>query len=174
MHRENTEKVAEYKIILLHILNSFGTPVTESQLTHFILEKDIMNYFIFKQHLSELVHSQMTELHSAEKMSYYLLTSKGKRTLEMFKKLITEELREFLDKEIKTKKKQYNRDNEIITNYIKIGEYEYITYLMVIEKGSPLMDLRIIVGSAEQAEKICKNWRDNAVDAFKQILDIVT
>lgn len=171
---ENTEKIAENKIILLYIMNQFEIPLTESQLTHFILEKEFMNYFSFKQHLSELVDSKMIEYNSSQKYNYYLLSQRGKRTLEMFKKLITDEMKEVLSKEIQIKKKQYMTDSQIITNYVKIGEYEYIVYLMAIEKGTPLIDLRLNVASTQQAEKICKNWKSNASIYFKNIIDMIT
>lgn len=170
----NTEKIAENKIMLLYILNQFAIPLTESQLTHFILEKEFMNYFVFKQHLSELIHSQMIEYNASEKYSYYLLSSKGKRTLNMFKKWITDDMQKILNEEVKIKKKQYIKDSEIITNYVKIADHEYIVYLMAIEKGVPLIDFRLNVASVKQAEKICKKWRSNASFYFKQILDIIT
>ncbi len=173
MNLENI-KIAENKILILYIMNQFKMPLTESQLIQFILEKEFMNYFVFKQHLSELIASNMIEYNASEKYSYYIISKKGEETLEIFKKLISQEVKSILDTEIITKKNQYKKDSEIITNYVKIADFEYIVYLMAIEKGTPLIDLRLNVGSKEQAEALCKNWKNNSSEYFKKILDIIT
>ena len=173
MNLENI-KIAENKILILYIINQFKMPLTESQLIQFILEKEFMNYFVFKQHLSELTASQMIEYNASEKYSYYLISKKGEQTLEIFGKLIADDVKSILDNEIILKKNQFKKDSEIITNYVMIGEFEYIVYLMAIEKGTPLIDLRLNVGSKEQAEELCKNWKRNSSEYFKKIISIIT
>ncbi len=173
MNRENI-KIAENKIMILYIIHKFKIPLTESQFIQFILEKEFMNYFIFKQHLSELISSQMIEYNTSEKYSFYLITKKGQQTLELFQKLITQDMKNIIDMEIEVKKNQFKKDSEIITNYVMIGEHEYIVYLMAIEKGTPLIDLRLNVGTKEQAEILCRNWKKNSSKYFKKIFDIVT
>ncbi len=167
-------KIAENKILILYIIRQFKMPLTESQFIQFILEKEFMNYFIFKQHLTELISSKMIEYNTSEKYSYYLITKKGQQTLEIFQKLITHEMKNSIDKEIEIKKNQYKKDSEIITNYVMIGEHEYIVYLMAIEKGTPLIDLRLNVGTKKQAETLCHNWKNNSSKYFKEILDVIT
>ncbi len=174
MIENSSGKIAENKIILLYIMSQFEIPLTESQLTHFVLDKALMNYFSYRQHMSELVHSQMIEFSSSNKSSYYLMSQRGQRTLEIFKELITHELKNIIDNEVQIKKKQYMHESEIIANYVKIAENEYTVYLMAIEKGTPLLDLRLNVVSAKEAQKICKRWKNNAPECFKKIIDLLT
>lgn len=174
MIENSSGKIAENKIILLYILNQFEIPLTESQLTHFVLDKSLMNYFSYRQNMVELVHSQMIEFSSSDKSNYYLMSTRGQRTLEIFKELITSEMKDVIDNEVQIKKKQYLNENEVIANYVKVAENEYTVYLMAIEKGTPLLDLRLNVVSSKEAQKICNRWKNNAPEYFKKIIDLLT
>lgn len=174
MIEESSGKIAEKKIIILYILNQFQIPLTESQLTHFVLDKALMNYFNYRQHISELVDSQMIEINSSDQDELYLISIRGQNTLELFKNLITEELMSILDNEIQMMKKQYMKQSEIIANYVKVTENEYTVYLMAIEKGTPLIDLRLNVVSVKEAQKICNRWKENSSEYFKNILNLLT
>lgn len=172
MFELNSEEIAKNKIILLHIIHSFQIPVSDSLLTIFILEKEYMNYFIYKQHLSELVESGFVEVNHSENTKYYLITAKGKRALDLFKNALTSELKEIIASHIVERKKILLKEQEIVSNFVKISDVEYIVYLMVIEKGSPIIDLRLSAPSLKQAEKICNKWRNNPSMFYKQIINL--
>lgn len=173
MFELKTEEIAKNKIILLYIIYSFQIPVSDSLLTIFILEKEYMNYFIYKQHLSELVESKLIEMNQSEKTNYYLITSAGKRALEFFQSALTEEIKDTIGCHIVERKKILLREQEIVANFVKISDVEYIVYLMVIEKGSPIIDLRLSAPSLKQAEKICNKWKRNPSELYKKIIELL-
>ena len=174
MLNSSSEKNAENKIILLYIIDSFKIPLTDSQLTSFVLEKEYMNYFVYKQHLSELIESKMIEYTSSENINYYLITKKGRETIALFSHILSEDQTKKLDASVSIKVKQYMREKEIVTNYVKIGENEFMVYLMAVENGVPLIDLRLNVTNEQQATDICKQWKKNSPEYFRRILDMLT
>jgi len=174
MLNNSSEKNAENKIILLYIIDSFKIPLTDSQLTSFVLEKEYMNYFVYKQHLSELIDSKMIEYTNSEKINYYLITQKGRETITLFSHILTEDQTNKLDESVSLKVKQYMKEKEIVTNYVKIGDHEFMVYLMAVENGVPLIDLRLNVTNEKQAIDICKQWKKNSPDYFRRILDMLT
>lgn len=171
---EQSSKVAENKIIILYTMNKFDIPLLESQLTHFILEKTLMNYFIFKQNLSELNQSNLIESFIHDGLASYRLTSLGHKTLDMFSNLLSDDFKQFVSDEVSLKKKQFMTQNEIIANYTQLKDNEYAVHLMAIENGTPLMELRLTLFSEEQCIKICTNWKKGAPDYFKKIIQMIT
>ena len=55
------ESLTLYKLIILYMLNEVDFPLTNSQISEFILEKEYTNYFHLQQAFSELVDSNLLE-----------------------------------------------------------------------------------------------------------------
>ena len=78
----SSDQQLKFKIIILYIINQFSVPLTNQQLTDFILEHDVMNYFDLQQYLTDLVDTSMLEYSTSEGEKYYIITESGKNTLE--------------------------------------------------------------------------------------------
>ena len=50
----STKKLAEHKLIILHLLQKWEFPVSNSEICQFLLEKNYMDYFSVQQYLAEL------------------------------------------------------------------------------------------------------------------------
>ena len=50
----STKKLAENKLIILHLLQKMGISLSNSEICQFLLEKNYMDYFSIQQYLSEL------------------------------------------------------------------------------------------------------------------------
>ena len=75
-----------YKLIILYMLNEVDYPLTNSQISEFLLEKEYTNYFHLQQTFSELVDSNLLEVKTVRNASYYRLTEAGRTTLSYFGK----------------------------------------------------------------------------------------
>ena len=62
MFIENTEELAQNKLLLLYLIKSAATVFTNTEITEFVLEKNYMNFFLVQQYLSELVESNFIEI----------------------------------------------------------------------------------------------------------------
>lgn len=67
MFTDNSQQLARFKLLLLYIIHRFGFPVSNTQLTQFVLENDIMDYFMLQQFLSELEDSKFVTNESSDK-----------------------------------------------------------------------------------------------------------
>lgn len=64
---DNTRNsLAQDKVLILYVLNYLKKEITESDLFKFISPVDDMNYFYFKQILSDLVDSKLIETYTKE------------------------------------------------------------------------------------------------------------
>ena len=78
------ETLTLYKLILLYILNKTEFPLTNSQLSEFILDKGYTTYFRIQQALSELLEANFISAEHIRNSSYYSITPSGRETLEFF------------------------------------------------------------------------------------------
>lgn len=94
MFIENTEELAQNKLLLLYIIDRSEKPLTNEQITEFMLENNYMNYFLIQQYLSELINSSFIEYSITENKKTYKMLDKGKATLSYFEDRIPKKIKE--------------------------------------------------------------------------------
>ena len=170
---EDTNELVQYKLLILYILDKVDIPMTNAEITQFILENNYMNYFLVQQFLSELVASKFVEFSTKDGNEYYHLSDAGKDTLSFFSDRIPQSLKVKLDKSYENKKQEMIKETQVIGNYYKKSETEYIVNLKVVEKDIILFNLSVNVVSSKQAKLICKNWKDNPQIIYKKVVDLL-
>lgn len=153
-----TEPMTLYKLIILYMLDKVSFPLTNAQLSDFILEEGYTNYFTLQQVLSELSESGLIRLETIRNATHYSSTPQGNETLNYFKDKISQAIRNDIDSYLKDHKIQLRNTASVIANYYKNTSHEYEVNCVVKEKDSDLVNLTLTVPSAEEAEQICKNW----------------
>ncbi len=174
MFIENSDELAQNKLILLYIFNKIDYPTTNSEITQFVLENNQMNYFLVQQYLSELVASNFITIKTKDGNEYYNITEEGKKVLELFYERIAAETKNLVDRKCSIKNEEKVKEKQIIGNYYKKNDTEYIVNLKVVENDNTLFTLSLNVVSNEQAKMICKNWKQNPQVIYKKFIDILT
>lgn len=169
--KTNPDQELKAKIIILYIINHFSVPLTNQQLTDFILEHDIMNYFDLQQYLTDLVDSSMLEYSQSEGEQYYIITISGKNTLELFFDRVSQNLRRTINDSIDARKKSFVIKTNISSDYTKEDENDYMVHLSVKEGIYTLMDIKVNVVSNKHAKQICENWEKRAQHLYADILN---
>ena len=82
-----------YKLIILYMLRNSSSPITNSEISEFILDHEYTNYFHLQQALSELEETELIEKRTISNTSYYYLTEDGKNTLTYFENDISQDIR---------------------------------------------------------------------------------
>ena len=93
---ENTEDLAQNKLLLLYIIEKSAKPFAKDELVQFILEKNYMNYFLIQQYLGELLSSNFIELVQSDSKEVYIISQSGKETLSYFKDRISNTVKDDL------------------------------------------------------------------------------
>ncbi|QZY56245.1 DUF4364 family protein [Crassaminicella profunda] len=173
MFDNNTQRLAEHKLILLYIFDEFSMPLTNTQITQFVMEKDYMNYFSLQQFLGELTNTGMLEYSESNNSFFYVITEKGKRTLQYFENRLSNELITTLETSIEEKKKILLKARHITADYTKEKENDYMVDLKVTENNITLIDLKLNVVSNKQAKQICEKWKNEAQNIYGQIINLL-
>ncbi|NMA84537.1 MAG: DUF4364 family protein [Epulopiscium sp.] len=171
---QSTQELTLNKLIILFLIHHMRIPLSNTQITEFILERNYTDYFSIQQYLSELVEAKLLLTQIDNHTTRYVIESKGERTLEYFLNRIPVHTREEIMQYIQTHRPQIRQEIEITAEYIPEKQNEYLVICKVVENETLLMELKVNVVSKEQAKKICNNWKQSAQVHYGQILSSLT
>ncbi len=174
MSFSNNKELAENKLILLYIVDKIGMPVSNTHLTRIILENKFMNYFLLQQFLKELCDSSFLEHKETEGKSLYSITDTGKQTLSYFHHLIPAGIKGIIDNTVSDVKRTIKNETLITANFVPESENEYTVQCKINEDSFSLIDLKISVGTKNDARLICDNWKQHSQSIYTEIIEILT
>ena len=85
-----SEPLTLYKLIILYMLEKVDFPLTNAQISGFVLDKGYTTYFHLQQAISELIDSELIESKTIRNSSYFEITAQGKQTLSYFEDQISD------------------------------------------------------------------------------------
>lgn len=173
MFIENTEELAQNKLLLLYIIKRSNKSLTNSQITEFVLEKNYMNYFLIQQYLSELIESNFVELIKEDDVEIYHILNKGQITLNYFEERIPVKIKEELDKEFFKKEEEQKKETQVVAEYFQKGESHYVVNLKLVENEETLFSLYLNVATISQAEMVCNTWKNNTEFIYQNFINIL-
>lgn len=165
-----SEPLTLYKLIVLDMLKKVNFPLTNSQISEFILEKEYTTYFTLQEVIADLVDSGLVRVETIRNTSQYHLTDAGKETLDFFGHKISKPIQADIDNYLKKHKMELRNEVSVVAEYFKTTNNEYEAHLRVKEKHSDLIDLTVTVPLKEQAIAICDNWPKKCQNIYEYIM----
>ena len=83
-----------YKLIILYMLKKVKFPLTNAQISDFMLGREYTSYFHLQEVLSEMVESGLLRTETVRNATFYHMTEGGRQTLDFFGNEISPEIRE--------------------------------------------------------------------------------
>ena len=165
-----TEPLTLYKLIILYMLNKVNFPLTNSQLSNFILEKEYTTYFTLQQAISELTDSDLIQFETIRNTSQYYITKTGVDTLEFFSDKIPVTIQEDINNYLKENKIELHNEVAVIADYYKNTNKEYTVECLVKEGNIELIGLNLSVPDQAQAIKICNQWKKKCEAIYAHVM----
>ncbi len=171
----NDETIAENKVLILYILNTIDKPVTNSALLELVLSIQDINYFYFQQFLLDLLENKYITQFQEDDHSeiVYSLTQTGKETLELTKDIIPGIIKLKIDNTIKGELGEIEEDVSIVSEFTPVSKNDFIVTCKVIENNRTIFEVSTSAASREQAKFISDNWKENAIDIYPKIIDLL-
>lgn len=160
-----------YKLIILYMLNRVDFPLTNSQLSEFILDQGYTNYFKLQQALAELTVEGFIREESTHSRTFYHITKEGEETLHFFKNDISHAIRADIDAFFRSKQYELKDEVSVRANYYPVSGKEYSVNCQVCEQGTPLIDLTVTVPTESEAISIADNWRQKSQKIYALIME---
>ena len=151
------ELLTLYKLIILYMLDRVDFPLSNSQISDFMLNKEYTTYFKLQQALSELTDAGF-------------ISEDGASTIELFRKNISHAIRQDVNDYLKEKQYELKNEVSVKADYYRNTNREYSVHCQVMEKKLPLIDLTVTVPSEEEAKTISNNWHKKNQEIYAQIM----
>ncbi len=165
-----SESLMLYKLIILYILDRMDFPITNTELTRFILEKEYCDYITINQILEELIEDSYVEMESSHNTYLYRITPAGKETLSFFYTRISVAIRDEIDTYLSEKEYQLREMVSTTADYYEAKKNEFVVELRVIERDSELVHINLLVTSAAEADLICGRWKECSADVYGYLI----
>lgn len=155
-------RLTQYKLIILFMLERVDFPLTTSQLSQFILDKGYTDYFTFQQAISELEEAGFIRSELIRNTTQFHLTQDGKEALELFDYKLSPAIQEDIYHYFEAEKINLRNEVEIFATYYPAKNEEYIVQCTILERKETMLDLKLNVPSLEQAILICDSWQEKS------------
>lgn len=160
-----------YKLIVLYMLNRVTFPLTRTQITDFILDREYTNYMTLQTVFAQLGSSNMILEKNIRNRTQVFITEEGEDTLHFFENRISAEIKKDIESYLNEKSMSLKNETSIIGEYFKSTENEYKAHLVAREKSQTLVDITLSVPTEEIASSICAKWESKNQDIYQYLVE---
>ena len=141
----STKKLAEHKLIILHLLQKMGISLSNSEICQFLLEKNYMDYFSVQQYLAEL-----------ESAGWLEKTREQNNEINVY---------------VHENSRRIRAEYAVTANYFPELNGDYLVKCSLCDdNGATLMEISVSVVSKAQAQQVCRNWRKHVNQYYRDFL----
>ena len=167
------EALTQYKLLVLYMLDHVDFPLTNTQISNFVLDKDYTTYFTIQQVISELINAGLIRTESTHNNTHYYITPAGQETLSYFPDKISPAIKTDVLSYFAENRMELKQEISIIADYYKTTSQEFAARCQIREKDRPLIDLTIAVKTKEQAEAVCSNRQKQNEEVYGYLMDLL-
>lgn len=157
-----------YKLMILYMLDRVDFPLTESQISQFILDK-YTTYFDLQIALNELVENDFIKPTTVRNHSLYEITDQGKEAIELFEFKISDAIKMDILNYLQEQKIELRNESAISADYYPSNN-EYIAQCSIKERNQTLLEIKITVPTQEQAIHICDSWKEKNEEIYQYLI----
>ena len=165
-----SETLTLYKLIILKMLSQVDHPLTNSQISEFILEKEYTNYFTLQQVLCEVEETGLVTRSNSRNSSLYHITAAGLATLHYFGNKVSEAICQDIQDYLKTNDVELRETFLTTADYYPGSKEDYLVRCQVREQDSTLIDLTLSVPSEKQAVSMCNHWKGKSQEIYAWLM----
>ena len=161
------EQLTLYKLMILYLIEKVDFPLSNSQISEFILDKG----YTVQRAFHELEEENMLRVKQIRNMSHYALSDEGSEAIEMFEYQIPNSIKEDIAQFLKEKEYELRKEANVTADFYPSKGDEYTVNLKIREKESPLLEINLNVVSRDQAVYICDHWEKKHSDVYSMLIE---
>lgn len=159
-----------YKLIILYMLDRVKFPITNAQITDFVLEKEYTTFLTLQQVISELIDAGMIHGRTVNNRTHLHITEEGRETLHFFENRVNDTIKEEINQYFLEHEVDLRDEVSILGDYYKTTTGEYEAHLVAKDRGNNLMELKLTVPTKEAAAEICHNWQKKNQEIYQYLV----
>lgn len=165
------ELTTMYRVMILFMLNRVEYPLTNTQITNLILEKDYTDYFHIQQLLADLLSSELIVAESTHNNTRYRITEAGRETLNYFEEKIPADIKQEIISYLQEHNYDLKQETSVYADCYKSAQGGYAARCRVQNNRTSVIDLTLTVDTKEQAQAICRNWKKESANVYELLMD---
>ena len=170
---DNATALAENKVLILYILNLIDGDIIQDGLFKIISSINNINYFYFKQVLTDLIDSKLVGSYTKEDEQVVKITSEGKNAYILTKDVLPGIMKLKADNIFKKEFSNIEEESSVSAEFIPRNENDYTIKCKIVENNETIFEVKTYAGSRERAKKIVENWKNHANTIYPNILNIL-
>lgn len=167
----STDSIILYKLIVLYMLDRVDFPLTNAQISDFVLTKGYTNYFTLQEAVNGLIDSEFVFVSSIRNSSHYKITDKGEEALSLFENRIPYAIKQDILEYFDNQKINLKKESEIFADYTLNESGEYTVRCVIKDRRETLIDLKIGVPTKSHAISICDSWHAKSMETYDYLIN---
>jgi len=163
------ETLTLYKLMVLYMLDRVSFPLTQSQISEFILGQGYTNYMVLRQVIGELTDTGLIASDTVLNRTRLTITKEGRSSLGFFENRISSEIKEEILSYFKAHSLELRNEVSVVSNYYKTVNGEYEAILSAKDRDSSLIELKLTVPTREIAASVCEHWQKKNQEVYQVI-----
>lgn len=168
-----TTTLAENKVLILYILNLINNDFKEDALFKIISSINDINYFYFKQILTDLIDSKLVGTYTKDEEPVIKITTEGKNAYLLTKDVLPGIMKLKADNIFQEEFANIEEESSVIAEYTPKNENDYMIKCKIVENNETIFEVKTFVGSRDRAKRIVDNWNKNATTIYPEILNML-
>lgn len=171
--KSDNNTLAENKVLILYILNKLDKDIKEDDLFQIITSINEINYFYFKQVLTDLIDSKLVGSYTKEDEQVIRITTEGKNNFTLTQNILPGIMKLKADNIFEKEFHLIEQESSVIAEFIPKSENDYTVKCKIVENNETIFEVKTFAGSRDRAKHIVDNWNQNANTIYPKILDIL-
>ena len=171
---DNTTALAENKVLILYLLDQIPNGIIENGLFKIVTSINGVNYFYFKQVLTDLFETKLVGLVTKDESDDVVkITSEGKNALSLTQDVLPGIIKLKADNLFKQELSSVTEETSVTAEFIPKNENDYTIKCKIVENNETIFEVRTVAGSRDRAKRIVDNWNKNATTIYPKILNML-
>lgn len=158
------------KLMILFLIKKAGLPLSNTQISEFLLDSGYTDYFSLQAYLSQMIDTNLLKSSKVSSHTLYDITESGYETYDFFKSHIAESIKDDMIAYLKKNKYDIRSKFEVTAEYIPEKNDDYTVKCLAKEEGHTLIEIHLRVSEKKEAIKICDTWGKNSHKLYRRIL----
>lgn len=159
-----------YKLIILFMLDKVDFPLTNAQISDFILEKGYTNYFHIQQSVSALQDNDFITTETIRNSSYLRITDAGRDVLGYCLSDISLTIQQEILDYLQEHRYQLRDEVSVVADYYEEKKDVFVARCIAKDGDTNVIELNLNVASEEEASTICNNWQEKSEEIYAYLI----
>lgn len=159
-----------YQLIVLYMLDRSKEPLSNTQITIFVLDQEYTGYFSIQKAIRDLETARLIDPIPAKGNTFYRITAEGRQTLAAYRDRISSQIKADIDIFLESSGRDRTQKDSCRASYSRRKDGSYMVTCEILSGPKCAMTLSLEVAEEEQAEAVCRSWREQHIELYTNLM----